>query len=781
MKLVQRIREYGFSKFLSSRTFGISATQLNTFRVKQVIAATRLLKMTQPINMFNAFLLGYLFFDSASHSIITAYVITICVIAVSWLTWAIFFWEIQFRKGASPLVYYIHVSFSAIMSTVFGFFCCYLFVDANAEQRLILIAIFAGMISGGAFALCTIPRAALAWVIPQCVISALALLTIQSIAVKVALIGLLVIYSFLIMTTVLSIYSMYILRLKAEDEAQLERQDAEYQKDMIKLLMRDFEDHVNDWLWEISPTKKLRQLSKKIIDDLQLNDEKIVEIGLATLFLEMLAINGEQQHEKFSILLDKLEEKFPFNGVVVPVRIRNEISWLSMSGKPLYDRNKQFVGWRGFCTDITSDYLHTQQIEYLANFDSLTGLPNRNYFSRHFSEKNDDSRPFALMMIDLDNFKEVNDVFGHSEGDSLLKMVAKRFSEHILDDDILTRFGGDEFVLVTYSPQNAAGIAAKLLGCLKKPMTIQNATVEINATIGISLSQKDGSSENDLFGKADMAMYDAKLSGKNKFVFFDADIESRLIHRNEMISDLKLAIEREEFHLVYQPQVDTEQANRVFAFEALLRWQHPIKGLIAPSEFIPLAEEAGMINEIGIWVLTQACIQALNWPAHIIVSVNVSGIEFSSDNYVDCVINILETTGLDPKRLELEVTESAIINNIDLVNEKLTLLQKSNVQIALDDFGTGFSSLAYIQNLSINKLKLDSTFVTGLGLKNDRNRSEAIIDIVVKLAKTLDVVMIVEGVETKEQLTILSELGCSNIQGYFFSFPKNPDDLHEFF
>ncbi len=766
---------------MSSSELGISDSQIIEFQARQVTAATRLLKTTQPINIFNAFLLGFLFFNASNLMVIISFITAICIVAIAWLVWALFYWRVQLAKTATPTDFCIHLVFSFLMSSLFALFCAYLFITANTDQKLILIGFIAGLICAGAFALCTIPRAALVWVLPQCCIGVYSLSRVETTSIALSLCVLIIIYSLLILTTASSLHRMYILRLKAEDDAKLGRRDAEHQKERVKLLIQDFEDHVTDWLWEINSQNKLQRISHKIIDILQLQSEEIYQLNLQQLFLDKLAVDGENQTEKVNYLLEKLQGKTPFSNLILPVKMEGQVHWLSIAAKPLYDQHMQFSGWRGFCSDITSEYLHTQQIEYLANYDSLTELPNRNYFSRYFDKEDRFSRQFALLIVDLDNFKEVNDLFGHSEGDLLLKMVSKRFSEQLLEGDILTRFGGDEFVLLTYSPQKAAEIATNLLACLKTPLIIKNAKVEIKASIGISLSGVDGDSEQELFGKADMAMYDAKLSGKNTFVFFDETIEARLKNRNEMISDLKLAIEKEQFYLVYQPQVDTTQANKVMALEALLRWQHEEKGLIPPSDFIPLAEEVGLINEIGKWVLEQACKEAINWPKAICVSVNVSGIEFSSDYYVDFVLDVLNQTGLEPDRLELEVTESALIDNFDEVNYKLGLLRASNVKIALDDFGTGFSSLSYIQNLSIDKIKIDRSFVSSLGIETDSIRSKAVIDIMIKLAQTLNVELIVEGVETEEQQAILSELGCYNFQGYLFSPAKKVQQLDLFF
>lgn len=765
---------YSISKFSLRKIELLSQEQYSNFQSKKLTVATRLLILTQPINIFNAFLFAFLFHHKVDDITLSLLVGLICSLSIGWLTYSL--WDVVKGVMTTPTkkTFRIHYTFTALVSIACAGLCTYLFGFSNYEEKLVIVATYIGMICAGAFALTTLPKAVFFWILPQMLMGIIGIIKyLETTYLIIALCVLLVIYSTSIFITALFMYRMYILRLTAEGEMEVQRKNAEKRQQMVGLLLRDIESQVNDWLWELDSSNKISYLPTKLIEMI---DVEIEELTLNRLFSSFFTSPLKEQQEQLDLLQIKINQQEHFTGLIIPAYIDGNHCWLSLTGKPNFDDNGEFIGWRGFCSDITQEHKHTQEIEYLADFDTLTKLPNRRQFNEFLNSLQDSPQKFEILLIDLDNFKQINDSLGRNEGDLLLVDVAQRLSTQVQARDFLARVGGDTFVLISFEQSLKNEIAATLLETLNAPCQLTNIAKDIQACIGVC---KEGDSPTDMFNKAELAMKSAKSLGNNNFVIFNKYIEDKVNRRNELISALRNAIPNNELSLVFQPQIDVE-TNDIKGFEALLRWERPGIGFISPDEFIPLAEEYGIIISIGHWVLSQACIQAKEWPVEISVAVNVSGAQFMSTSFFDTVNDILSETGLSPARLELEVTESAIINDINIVNETLTKLQKLNIRIALDDFGTGFSSLSYLQKLSINKLKIDRAFVSELDNDNGTDSSIVIIKIIIELAKALHLNITVEGVETKEQLRIVESMGCYNIQGYLMSRPLSPQHTLNF-
>lgn len=420
-----------------------------------------------------------------------------------------------------------------------------------------------------------------------------------------------------------------------------------------------------------------------------------------------------------------------------------------------------------FFRDISERRVARLEIEHLALRDPLTGLANRTSFHRTMKAKLAAGDNVGILILDLDHFKEINDTRGHPVGDVVLKNVSSRLLECVGGGATVCRLGGDEFAVVigNYSETEAAALAHSIGNALTKPIQLEDGVVRIGASIGVALGQP-GTDADILLRNADIALYEVKNSGRGGHAFFRKAMETLLVERNGMKQDLANALENDEFELYYQPLVDLS-TGKVCSFEALLRWNHPERGLIPPDMFIPLMEESGLIVPVGAWVMRTACKQALSWPSHVSVAVNISTRQFFDPALVDTIRSALSDAGLEPKRLELEITESALLNDSGDNLATLAKIRALGHRIALDDFGTGYSSLGYLHKFKFDKLKIDKSFIEGLNVKDER---EAIVRTVISLGKTLGMVITAEGVETSEQYGWL-KANCQQAQGHFISVP----------
>jgi diguanylate cyclase (GGDEF)-like protein len=420
-----------------------------------------------------------------------------------------------------------------------------------------------------------------------------------------------------------------------------------------------------------------------------------------------------------------------------------------------------------FFRDISERRVARLEIEHLALRDPLTGLGNRTSFHRTMSDKLKAGDNVGILILDLDHFKEINDTRGHPVGDEVLKSVAARLLECVSGGATVCRLGGDEFAVVisNHSEVDAGALAQRIGVELTKPIQLEDGVARIGASIGVALGQP-GTDADILLRNADIALYEVKNSGRGGHAFFKKAMETLLVERNGMKQDLANALENDEFELYYQPLVDLS-TGKVCSFEALLRWNHPERGLIPPDAFIPLMEESGLIVPVGAWVMRTACKQALAWPQNVSVAVNISTRQFFDPALVDTIKSALTDAGLEPKRLELEITESALLNDSGDNLETLAKIRALGHRIALDDFGTGYSSLGYLHKFKFDKLKIDKSFIEGLNVKDER---EAIVRTVISLGKTLGMVITAEGVETAEQYGWL-KVNCQQAQGHFISVP----------
>lgn len=435
--------------------------------------------------------------------------------------------------------------------------------------------------------------------------------------------------------------------------------------------------------------------------------------------------------------------------------------------------------------DCTQRVKHQDEIEHMAYYDALTNLPNRyllhERLQKAIASSSRNHEKLAIFLLDLDDFKLVNDTLGHFAGDELLKVISERLTSSLRHEDTVARLGGDEFMIIVESVQrleSVTSIAEKLIKAVEEPWHYNDTAYRMTCKLGISLFP-DGSQDADtLMKQADIAMYKAKELGKGYYQYYFSDMEAEVSRRMEIEAELYTAIERQQFVLHYQPQVDSN--GYIVGVEALVRWQHPTKGLIPPLDFIPIAEETGMITKIGEWVLQTACRQSKAWQdaglPPLFMAVNLSARQFHHQNLLTVISEVVEKSGIAPEKLVLEITETVAMKNADYTIQVLQALQSKGIQIALDDFGIGYSSLIYLKRFPINSLKIDRSFIQDI---HTNSEGAIIARTILALAKNLKYVVVAEGVETVEQLVFLKDLECDHMQGYLFSKPLPVEEITE--
>jgi diguanylate cyclase (GGDEF)-like protein len=440
-------------------------------------------------------------------------------------------------------------------------------------------------------------------------------------------------------------------------------------------------------------------------------------------------------------------------------------------------------GWIATHEDITDRQRAEERIVHMARHDALTDLPNRTMLRErldHELKRVKRGECLAVLCLDLDHFKSVNDTLGHPIGDELLKVVAERLRRCTREPDTIARLGGDEFAIIMTGmerPTDAVALAKRIRESITKPYHIDGHQILADISIGISLSPIDASEPDQLLKNADMALYGAKGDGRGTYRFFEPEMDAKMKTRRELEMDLRSALVNAEFELYYQPLVNLT-TNEITAFEALVRWNHPTRGLVSPADFIPVAEETGLIIPLGEWVLRRACDETAKWPAHIKVAVNLSPSQLKSRDLTQLVVSALAESGMPANRLQLEITETVLMHNTFNTLATLHQLRKLGVQIAMDDFGTGYSSLSYLRSFPFDKIKIDRSFIQDLS-----NGAEplAIVHAVAGLARSLNMVSTAEGVETQQQLDQLQSVGCTEMQGYLFSHARPAADIVRMF
>ena len=535
------------------------------------------------------------------------------------------------------------------------------------------------------------------------------------------------------------------------------------------LLVREYEAQGSGWFWQTDRNGKLVYLSEKVARLLDRPDRPAMGCELTDLF----QIDHEQPGTGRTLGFH-LSSRTSFTEYSVQAIDGEGDRWWSISGRPITDSMGRFHGFAGSGHDLTEQRRSEAEITRLALFDSLTGLANRQRMRLSLDQILSDQHSYrttALLLLDLDRFKAVNDTLGHQTGDALLKQVAQRLSRVVGDKGLVGRLGGDEFKVILPNEGNqdrVSELSRRIIDSLSQPYSVEGSAITIGCSVGAAIAPDDGRDSETLVRNADLALYAAKGDGRGVQRFYRPQMLEGAQSRKQLEDDLRDALQGDQFHVLYQPVVSTATAE-IVGFEALIRWDHPKRGLVSPAEFIPIAEDCGLIEPIGEWVLRTACAEAASWPGTARVAVNVSPIQFANPALPALVTNVLAQSGLAPSRLELEITESVFVEDSDTAEARFKSLKAIGVRLALDDFGTGYSSLGYLKKAPFDKIKIDQSFVRGAAVPGNRNA--AIIKAIVMLADTLGMETTAEGLEVQDEIDLIRELGCSHIQGYVYGKP----------
>jgi diguanylate cyclase (GGDEF)-like protein len=634
------------------------------------------------------------------------------------------------------------------------------FHQVGPNEQLLIAVVVTGMMSGGSITLATAPAAAFLYV---AILSVALFFTELQIGMPfLAMTALL--YGVILCGSSLWFASQFVAQIRARSELG-------EKGEMIELL-REFDASGSDWLWELDAQYRLTYLSREMVRHLGIRGTDLLGVPLSRVLDPTNRVRSISAGMRS--LFEHLHGGVPFRDLVVPVGDGQR--WWSLSGKPQLDTAGQCIGWRGVGSDVTEVRTSGSDGLGAARHDPMTGLANRLMIREQLEEallrQEDGASACSLLLVDLDRFKLVNDTLGHSVGDQLLCEVALRLQDCAGEGACIGRLGGDEFAIVWFGDHEdveLAELSDLVISSLSQPFVLNGSELTIGATIGVARSPRDGQTQEELTRSADLALYRAKEAGRGSFQFFDAEMIEEARSKRQLESDLRAALQTGGLTLAFQPIVAADNG-AVVGHEALLRWNHPERGDIAPDLFVPVIEDVGLISQVGSWVIREACAEAASWPEHIHVAVNVSAAQLAGSGLAATVVQALASSGLSPDRLELEITESLFLGNDAATLDSLERLRMLGVRLVLDDFGTGYSSFGYLARARFHKIKIDKSFVHAVS--EGSRQASAIVEAITALAHGLGLVITAEGVETAEQATLMRLIGCDLLQGYYFGRPE---------
>ncbi|MGE3508434.1 MAG: putative bifunctional diguanylate cyclase/phosphodiesterase [Vicinamibacterales bacterium] len=747
-------------------TVDLDEDRARAIRARQIQAVLKMSPAAMAANVANACLVCGAFWSTAPRSWLLAWAGVIFLAAwrgaVSWL---------RARRrgpvdGASAHGIRRAERHAAWLALLWGVVPIALFASASPPQQVLLATLTTGMIGGGGFALASVPTAGTLYVILLGLAGAAAI--VQWGVPLAGIIGaLLVIYCVTVIWAVWMTANVFTARLMAEA-------DAARQHEVIGLLLRDFEESASDVLWEADREGRLVAASSRLAQMFGLPEAVLLSAPLPTL-LQRATPDLEDGATRVTVLRERFADATPFRDQTVSGVRAGETRWWSLSAKPHFDRAGLHLGWRGVVSDITDTYTADERLKWLAHNDSLTGLGNRHQFRTRLgallAAPQEPGRSVAVIYADLDHFKAINDTLGHAVGDAVLRVIGRRMLNTARRTDVVARLGGDEFAVLVPGVtkiEEVEHLCRRMLTSVTEPCEVNGLRHRVRCSMGVAIGPRDGEDVDALLSHADLALYAAKSAGRNEVRFFTPDMALNTRRRVAIEEGLRDAVTRGQFHLVFQPMVSLQDEGRVLGFEALLRWHHPLLGDVAPSEFIAIAEESGQMVPIGRFVLETACLEAASWSAALTVAVNVSPVQASSPELLADVRQALSVSGLDASRLELEITESALLSQTESTARVMHHLCNLGCRIALDDFGTGYSALSYLRQFPFHALKIDRSLIAGLAHRSD---AQAIVRMIVGLAQTLELETVAEGVDDASQVEVLRRHGCNAGQGYVLGEP----------
>ncbi|WP_435393375.1 putative bifunctional diguanylate cyclase/phosphodiesterase [Henriciella pelagia] len=746
----------------------IPEDQQPVIRAKQLETVGRLTPTIALANLVNASVVVMSFWNTPGNRLIgiwcSTFVIATAIMVIGHL-------RSKARKGQEDTDRYSvegtqagierYARFASFLGLLWGILPLLIMPFTDPTSQLAVSVIIAGIMFGGVLLVGRIPEAAVSFLLPT-TIGYIVGLQLGQDPRNGFLSVLAVFYAAVLWTSTRWSYRQFV-------EQHLSALAVQQQAQLIGLLLRDFEESTSDWLWQTNEFAEIIEIPMPTLGDTTKFDAMAPGQDLHALF---------KKSDAQRVLQKSLERRQGFRDLMLEVE-GEEGGWWSLTGKPIFDSNNKFIGFRGVASDITQSKAIEDRIAYMAHYDPLTGLPNRACLHERLEKAAlrpiENGRMRALLWLDLDNFKWVNDTMGHPAGDELLCQVAKRLNSAAQDADVVARLGGDEFaVLLEVEDQDALeDLVRSMSESLNAPYEIWGSIVHCGASIGVRPVEQHNMDIQTLLKHADLALYQAKESGKRTWCVFSSELADRAEARRSVEMDLHRAVENSELQLYFQPQVSTK-TGEIVGCETLIRWNHPTRALIGPGSFIQHAEDSGIITRLGNWALREALSQARRLPKHMHIAVNISPLQIHSASLVSTIINALATNGIDPGRLELEITESVLMTDTEFTLDRLNQLKQIGLKISLDDFGTGFSSLSYLRRFPFDRLKIDKSFVEDIDHDED---SRAITKATLTLAKALNMKCTAEGVETECQKQFLTDIGCDELQGYLISRPQPLEKL----
>lgn len=660
------------------------------------------------------------------------------------------------------------ITYAVVLGCLWGFVLSVLPVDQDPTIRGAAALGAGGLLCVSMMALINYPQALAAFSIPL-IVGVLGMVLGQS-GTDIWIHGtLLMAFTFIMVVITLNHAAAFVAHRASETLVKEKRE-------IIGLLLREFEQSTSDWIWGFDADGAINRMSAGFTSATGVPEEALLGADFVH-FLRCITPPGDPL---MAHLEHDVQERQTFQDIALRVTADGRECWWNLTGKPAFDESGKYLGYIGTGSDITERKVAERRITMLAHHDPMTGLLNRTKFTEQLNScvarLERYCTPFSLMFLDLDQFKSVNDSRGHMVGDKLLTQVSRRIQNLVRETDLVARLGGDEFAVILPNDCNVESVsvlAGRLIEEIKEPYLIDDDQIHIGVSIGIAMAPMNGTRPDQILRNADLALYRAKADGRSVFRFFESQMDSEARERRLLEVELRDAIQNNELVLYYQPLVSAIDSSPT-GFEALIRWNHPIRGLVAPAEFIPVAEQSNLIVDIGDWTIVQACMTAANWPEHLTVAVNLSAKHFRRSDISSVVKHALAVSGLAAPRLEIEITEGLLMENPEEVVEKLAEIRALGVTIAMDDFGTGYSSLSYLLKFPFDKIKIDRSFVDA---SSGDEVARDILKAIASLGKTLKLKITAEGVETKAQADFLAEIACHQLQGFYFARPLDHIDL----
>lgn len=722
-------------------------------RANQIAAFKNLGHWVVAANVLNAVLLAFALYDTPRRTDILLWTGLVCT-----LMGVFAFRLISVRGQPRPVTRSVrairgNTRDSAVLGAVWGAFPLVFFPSMSVEQQDLIAIVVVGMMCGGAFMLSTLPQGAMAFVGFIAAGSFAALLRDPT-PLHLSLSALLSVYTIVLFTGSRWIYREFVGRLLNE---RLAREQAE----VIGMLLREFEMSSSDWLWSTDRNGRLSSGADRFAG-IPLDEAEAEVHDFAALF---------EADEGRANLLQRMANFESFADVVVRMSVGADRRWVSLTAKPNFTFGR-FQGYHGVAADITAERIAAARIAHLASHDPLTGLANRGSLNAALQEilarDDEHKQEAALLLIDLDRFKVINDALGHGVGDALLIEVASRLREAVGDKGLCARLGGDEFAVVLTAPRiDPVDVARRIVSEVARPQTFGGMRADCSASVGVRRIWVEDFDGEAILRHADLAMFDAKALGPGHIVEFNWSMDVDAQERVQLERELQDALAGNQLRLDYQPLFDV-RTGRIAGLEALMRWDHPMRGAIAPGRFIDIAERSGLIVSLGEWVIRTALETAARLAPSIRVAVNVSPLQLRSTNLASVFLQALAATGVDPRRIDVEITESVMLSDSEANLAVLDQLRRIGLNVSLDDFGAGYSSFSYLRRFQFSKLKIDKSFADAM---DDGGSTLEIVRSIVSLARALGMKTVIEGIESEHQMAAVRELGCDEVQGYLLGRP----------